>query len=93
MRHSLRSLEGYLLVDNRLSGGSVFESPTITCKHCQRIVVLNPNRTRSRGYCPSCNGYVCDTCEAIRVQTGDCKSFERLAEKIQEAGVKGIIHG
>ena len=38
----------------------VFESATVTCKHCQTVVVLNPKRDRARGYCRKCDGYVCD---------------------------------
>lgn len=38
----------------------VFESATVTCKHCQTVVVLNPQRERERGYCRKCDGYVCD---------------------------------
>lgn len=38
----------------------VFESATVTCAHCQRVVVLNPQRTRERGYCRRCDHYVCD---------------------------------
>jgi hypothetical protein len=67
---SKRSLEGYLLVDNRAVGGGMMESATITCSHCQRVVVLNPGRTRGRGYCPKCDSYVCDECEADRVAHG-----------------------
>lgn len=46
---------------------SVFESATITCAHCHKIVVLNPQRTRERGYCSRCDHYVCDapTCNAV----------------------------
>lgn len=40
--------------------GKMFESATKTCCHCQTIVVLNPDRTRPRGYCRKCDNYVCD---------------------------------
>ena len=39
----------------------VFESATITCSHCHRTVVLNPQRDRERGYCPKCDHYICDS--------------------------------
>ena len=73
---SKRSREGYLLIDHRNSpgfseidaaragvpfvGSGVFESATITCAHCHVVVVLNPLRTRERGYCRRCDHYVCD---------------------------------
>lgn len=40
--------------------GLKVESPTVTCAHCGTIVMLNPQRTRARGYCPKCDSYVCD---------------------------------
>lgn len=101
---SKRSLEGCLLIDHRagdgttttikdtvpVGRGTMFESPTITCAHCQRIVVLNPDRSRSRGYCPNCDGYVCDECEAVRVSTGECRSFERFADDYLNRAAKGL---
>lgn len=66
--------------------GSVFESATVTCSHCQRQVVLNPDRTRERGYCPKCDHYVCDACEAIRVAAGgECKTFKQIMDEVQNA--------
>lgn len=101
---SKRSHEGYLLIDHRagdgldkvplpansiaVSGGSVFESATSTCSHCQQVVVLRPDRSRSRGYCPKCDHYVCDGCEAARVQTGICKTFKQIADEEQERGLR-----
>jgi hypothetical protein len=71
-------------------GGQNVESATITCSHCQRIVVLNPDRTRSRGYCPKCDHYVCDECEAARVASG----YACLPHKVREelAVERVIIH-
>ncbi len=40
--------------------GGAFESATVTCAHCHAVVVLNPQRTRARGYCRCCDHYVCD---------------------------------
>lgn len=57
---SKRSREGYLLIDNRVSGGELQELPTITCAHCNVVVVLNMQRTRPRGHCWKCAAYVCD---------------------------------
>lgn len=64
--------------------GQKFESAVITCSHCHKGVIVNPDRTRSRGYCPKCDHYVCDECEVERVVSGECKQHfvERAAEKI-----------
>lgn len=57
---SLKRQEGYFLRDERLSGGRMQELPTITCSHCNCVVILNPQRTRDRGYCAKCDHYICD---------------------------------
>lgn len=82
--HSKASHEGYLLIDNRASGGKLLESATITCAHCQRTYLRNPLRQRARGYCAKCDAYVCDSpaCNA------NCNPFWR---QIDEELTK-IIH-
>lgn len=103
MRHSKRSLEGVLLIDNRagapvpafdgtvpIAGGQTWESSTVTCSHCHRQVILNPDRSRERGYCPKCDKYVCDGCEAIRAKTGDCLPLNALLDKLQNEAVKNV---
>ena len=70
----------------------VFESATITCSHCHRTVVLNPQRDRERGYCPKCDHYICDACETVRVaNAGACVTMNQIIDEIQEAGAKGLL--
>ena len=81
-----RSHEGYLLIDNRCSGGPVLEMPTLTCSHCNQIMGVNPLRTRERGYCRKCDHYVCDKCYAqLFLSGGECTRMVDMAEKAQEA--------
>jgi len=71
------------------AGRGVFESPTFTCSHCQRVVVMNPARTRSRGYCKKCDHYVCDGCESKRVKSGGvCYTYKQYLDDICEEVVK-----
>lgn len=58
----------------------LFESATITCAHCHVVVVLNPLRTRERGYCHRCDHYVCDSpaCNA------GCNPMTRILDLAQE---------
>ena len=35
--------------------------PTLTCCHCNRVVVLNPERRRERHWCFKCDAYICDS--------------------------------
>src|SRR5215469_760102 len=61
--------------------GMRYQSAMNACSHCQRRVVLNPNRTRERGYCPKCDKYLCDLCEAARVKTGVCRPFVQIVDE------------
>lgn len=86
---SKRSKEGYLLIDNRANHGGVVESATVTCSHCQQVVVLNPLRTRERGYCAKCDHYVCDNpaCNA------ECIPFRKVIDDLREQAFKGESNG
>ena len=65
------------------SGKGKYESATYTCSHCEATVVLNPQRTRERGYCRKCDHYVCDTCKAQRVASGGvCKPFKAMVNEL-----------
>lgn len=73
--------------------GRMIERATINCSHCQAMVVLNPDRTRARAYCPKCDHYVCDLCEAERVRTGVCRPFKQVvAEFVDAAAKSGFGH-
>lgn len=61
MSRSPKGGKGYFIRDDRASGGTLVELHTLTCAHCNRVVALNPARTRERGYCSKCYSYVCDT--------------------------------
>lgn len=87
---SKRSCEGYMLADHRACGGARVERATYTCGHCQRVVVLNPQRTRERAYCGKCDRRICDGCEAVRAASGKCDSFERRAGAALEAAARSL---
>ena len=97
---SKRSLEGYLLIDHRAAGVTatpdqprMIEAGTLTCSHCQKQLIVNPLRTRDRGYCPKCDHYVCDGCEQVRVATGVCYTFKQRMDDMEKAVLKGTING
>ncbi len=64
------------------------ELSTITCSHCQYVMIQNPLRTRERGYCPKCDHYVCDRCNLSRILTGECKTFNQRIEEAHEEVIK-----
>ena len=108
MKTSKRKYEGLLVIDHRESPGitpeqargfgpavgkgEFLETPTYNCVHCQRVVVMNPLRTRARVCCQKCDDYVCDECEAARVLNPDIlhRSFTQVMEDAQNAGALGI---
>ena len=72
--------------------GMRFEAPTLNCSHCTRLIVLNPQRTRERGYCPKCDRYVCDDCEAKRVASGgECYTFKQRIDDFMDKVSKGLL--
>jgi hypothetical protein len=66
------------------SAHGMFEAKTITCKHCNAIVVMNPDRTRERTICKGCNSYICDGCGAVLAQTGVCRTVDQILDEMQE---------
>ena len=90
---SLKRHEGYLLVDNRFNGpipaqpgfegvggNQVIECATITCAHCNTVVILRPDRKRPRNYCRNCDRYICDNPACSQ----GCFSFDKLLDQMQE---------
>lgn len=62
--------------------GGLFESAINTCGHCSFTVVLNPKRTRDRGWCSHCDRYLCDACTYQLHLTLTCKNVKHRMEKI-----------
>jgi hypothetical protein len=68
--------KGWLLIDNRPSGGKLEEFATMTCAHCGILKILNGLRTRPREHCDRCAKYICDSCKAL----GECNYYEESIE-------------
>ena len=96
MLRSQRSREGYLLIDHSASPGTAsvpegarLEASTMTCSHCNRVVLLNPMRTRDRGFCFKCNHYVCDSPECNIGCNPISKQLDDLERSIMYAQARG----
>ena len=89
---SKRAREGWLLIDNRVSGGGVLELPTSTCRHCNRVVVMNMARTRPRGYCQKCDGYTCDS-PGCNAECNPIVQGVELALKYPDSGQPFLLRG
>ena len=93
---------GYIEVDHRNAAAPppgvarYFEADTYTCSHCNRVVILNPQRTRERYKCAGCSHHICDDCAAERVAGKACRTFdqratESLEQAARQAGTGNII--
>jgi hypothetical protein len=73
--------------------GQKFESAFNVCCHCGVTVILNPDRSRARGYCRSCDDYVCDDPVCNSVCTPRLKTFELLQEQAfrKEVGLNPLV--
>ena len=56
-------------------GGKTWETSTIKCAHCGTIVIMNPERLRTRGHCRKCDKFVCDACSGV-----ECVPFEKRVD-------------
>lgn len=81
-------LEGWLMVDNRLSGGSLQERAIYVCGHCETTVVKNSERQRERAACRKCSRVICDACAAVMSQTLECNPMEKIIDEALEMGAK-----
>lgn len=72
-------------------GGKRTQLVTKKCSHCPVTVIIRPERTRARGYCPKCDGFVCDACELRRVITGVCRPWRQQLDEWRDAVAKGKI--
>lgn len=72
--------------------GKKLECATYNCSHCTRLVIMRPDRTRARGYCPKCDRVICDGCEVIRVASGGaCKPFKQIVDEFVDKAAKTLI--
>ena len=75
-----------------VGAGVTFESALTVCHHCQRDIILNPNRTRAREWCWSCDHYICDECGLARKAGAKCRPFmARLEAAYQRLMKNGIL--
>lgn len=74
--------QGYLLNDNRASGGKKEEDDVWTCAHCQKLV-LGMKWKLEGGWCHRCMAPVCAGC-SDKMLTEGCKPFLKEIEKSLE---------
>lgn len=72
------------------AGRGLYESATYTCSHCNAVVVIEPKRTRERGFCRGCNSRICDPCDAIKAQTLTCKTMAQVVDEAMNAADRNL---
>jgi hypothetical protein len=73
--------------------GQHFKSACITCHGCEKQVILNPDRSRERHYCPTHDAYLCDDCELQRKLSGKCISWWQRIEEAANAFLRKSTGG
>ena len=87
---------GYLLEDNKASGGQKEEYDTKSCRHCGGVLrVFRPPYTHQHTadcqaygcnheqfYCSRCDGMLCRSCGRKSAKTGTCDIFKAQMEKV-----------
>jgi hypothetical protein len=73
--------QGYLIITD--PEAETKEADTITCCHCNRIVVLKPKTGLEDvgGWCGMCMKGICGPCADL----GECTPFERKLEEMERA--------
>lgn len=85
-------LEAYWITQGKLQpgdvvrGGAMLETGIKCCNHCQRVILLNPQRQRDRHTCLKCYAYVCDQCYA----SGECIPIWKVLDDLQNAAEKAL---
>lgn len=77
---------GYLLNDNRCSGGKVEEADLIACRHCQKLM-KKAAWQEDGGFCGHCERPVCGGC-ADKILTGGCTPFVAKLEQQVEIQIR-----
>lgn len=69
---------------NTVKEGKVLEAATKRCVHCPSVYIMNPQRTRERGFCFQCAGFVCDTCQVASKLPGYVHlNCQEVIDKVQ----------
>jgi hypothetical protein len=78
-----------------VGAGQKLETPTQSCSHCERIVIINPKRTRHREWCRSCDHYICDVCGFEAREPGYVhKSYKQKMEDHLNFVIRtGVLNG
>jgi hypothetical protein len=72
-----------------VGAGQRFQSAVRRCPHCHYMIILNPGRTRPRGYCWSCDFDICDRCSLLQKLGHPCRPLDKVFDDIRNRLAKG----
>lgn len=77
---------GYVLNDNRASGGIKKEYDILTCTHCQRVINATNWKAGNgtNGWCRCCNAPICGPC-ATKMLSEGCVPYIQQIERSLDA--------
>lgn len=82
---------GLRRIADQVGAGQVAKIPTANCSHCERLVILNPGRTRDRERCWGCWGYMCDRCGLLYKLSGECRPFQQVIDDWAREASRKVI--
>lgn len=74
---------GYVMNDNRASGGKLVEDDLFNCFHCQASIHKGNWKAYGENKCAACDGPVCSICK-FKMATHGCQNFKRYFERAFE---------
>lgn len=81
MTRSVYTGHGYVMNDNRASGGKLVEADVLGCGHCQ-CSISKPNWIAyGENKCWSCDEPMCSICTFEYKATHVCTNFKKLVER------------
>lgn len=86
MKRSIFAQSGYLLNDDRASGGTRTEADVLICEHCQ-CTLLGAKWRDDGGWCGRCGAPVCGRC-ADRMLTEGCTPFLAKVDQALDPALK-----
>lgn len=66
---------GYLIIEDR-SDNTQQEFDTLSCKHCQAVIILKREEAEQGGFCMQCMAPLCMTCAAKKACVPFLKQIE-----------------
>jgi len=82
---SIFNQAGYVMSDNRPSGGLLVEDDVIACLHCQASISRRNWRAYGENRCFTCDGPMCSCCTFEYGSNGHvCNNFKMRVERMVE---------